>query len=114
METIHKIIEKLVKTEILKGIWDCLSGRAEIIHWKRNRGLYRRYEDNNGNAVYKLATDRRKWEHTLYDCYCAHYFEIGKVKKLKSDGNVMLSNGGCEYRLTCHSCETERMYYFSD
>ena len=115
METIiAKFIEKLANIEILKRIWDCLSGRAEIIQWKRNREKYRRHEDNNENAVYRLATDRRKWEDVLYDCYCAHCFEIGKLKKLDSDGNVMRCDGGCGYRLTCHSCETDRMYYFSE
>ena len=114
METIYKVVKYFVKTETVKGIWDCLSGRAEIIHWKKSRERYRRYEDNNGNAVYRLTKDRRKWEFTLHDCYCAHCFEIGKIKKMKSDGNVMLSNGGCEYQLTCHSCETEHIYYFSD
>ena len=114
METIPKVIEKLANIEILKGIWDCLAGRAEIINWKRNRELYRRYEDNNGNAVYRLATDRRKWEDALYDCYCAHCFEIGKLKNLKSDGHVETYDGRCQYRLICHSCEADKMYYFSD
>ena len=114
IETMVKVIEDNKITNMLKRIWDCLSGRAEIIQWKRNRELYRRYEDNNGSAVYRLASDRRKWEDALYDCYCAYCFEIGKLKQLKSDGHVMLNEGGCEYRLTCYSCETERMYWFSN
>lgn len=114
VETMVKLIEKLKITNVLKGIWDCLSGRAEIIQWKRNRELYRRCEDNHGSAVYRLATDRRKWEDAIYDCYCAHCFEIGKLKQLKGDGHLMLNDGGFEYRLTCYSCEIGRMYYFSD
>ena len=114
IEQIIETMVKLIEKHMPKGIWDCLSGRSEIIKWKRNRELYRRYEDNNGSAVYRLATDRRKWEDALYDCYCAQCFEIGKLKQLKSDGHVMLNDGGCEYRLTCYSCETDQMYSFSD
>ena len=115
MEIIAKVIEKIGEIfEIIKIIIrDWLSGR-EIINWKRNRELYRRYEDNDGAAVYRLATDRRKWEDALDDCYCGRCFEIGKLKNLKGDGQVMHDDGGCQYRLICHSCEADKIYYFSD
>lgn len=112
IETMVKLIENNKITNMLKGIWDCLTGRAEIIQWKRNRELYQRYEDNNGAAVYRLAADGRKWEDTIEDCYCARCFEIGKLKQLKSDDHIMLNDGG--YRQVCFSCETDCMYYFSD